>query len=159
MKTFNVYLAGSIGGFTWQEIATWRAAIKRKTYQIEHPQRIHFLDPLRVCKPPADWTVPVSSTYENDPAAASDIILKKDYRDVEVSDALIVKINEQTETFHPQTSIGTIMEIAWAYANRTPVIVLGNHPSYQHAMVKPAIWHWAQDEDDAVNALIDILGI
>lgn len=160
MKTrYNVYLAGSIGGFTWDEIMTWRYAVTRKFNTLHESGLGSFfaLDPMRSASySQFGNTGIVSSVYETDKTAAYDIISKKDFRDVQAADALIVNILKSDTVPH---SVGTLMEIAWAYANRTPVVAIGDHPSYNHPMVREAIWHKVETTDDAVYKLKDIFGV
>lgn len=95
----RVYLAGPINGRTDEECKAWRAEVKRKM-----PAHVVCVDPM-------------ARDYRGREALTVNAIIEGDKRDIQSCDAMIA--------FCPQPSVGTSMEIfyAWFHGLRVLVVV------------------------------------
>lgn len=87
------------------------------------------------------------------PLASSRGIMTRDFFDCTRSDLIVVNLFEA-----PIISIGTIMEIAWAFQNRTPIICImeaGN--MHEHPMISEAIGFPVTNLEEAVDIAQSIL--
>ena len=71
----------------------------------------------------------------------------RDHWDVVTADALVIDF-----THAKQVSIGTIMEIAWAYERRTPVIAIIDE-LHSHPMVLESVTFPVKDLREALHVL------
>lgn len=165
----KVYLAGPITGASWNESEGWRDILKQKarnaSYQsgmkIVRPfEDVKFFSPLRG-KEYLKSETSIKDSYDEHKFSTAKSIMLRDHHDVETSDAIIVNLQGAT-----RVSIGTVMEIAWAYAYRKPVICIIEEPEkletgfaassgniHEHSMLNEAIWWRAKDIDEALYAL------
>src|SRR5262249_50278719 len=90
----KVYLCGPINGCTDAEAKDWRNAVKR-----------HFPDALD----------PMRRDYRGKEAESYREIVELDKRDVEAADVILVN--------YDKPSVGTSMEILWAWLKETPIIL------------------------------------
>lgn len=133
---FQVYLAGPITGLTFSGATDWREAAKAEL----RPYGIHALSPMRAKEYPRDVKGPFSATCEGYGDLSCMLsprgIMTRDRFDATRCDALLVNLLGAKTV-----SIGTVMEIAWADAYRTPIVVAmepkGN--PHEHAMIAEAI--------------------
>lgn len=149
MKT--VYLAGPITGLSWLESEYWRDQIQgvANSKFPELAKGVKFLSPMRG-KDFLQYESKIKDSYTDNPFASSKAIMLRDFHDVSVSDALIVNLS------HCQTvSIGTVMEIAWAYQRRIPVICIQNSQNtlHEHSMLNEAIWWKVNGVAEALDVL------
>ncbi len=91
----KVYLCGPINGCTDEECKDWREAVRARLPDT--------LDPMR-----RDYRGKEAESYRE--------IVELDKRDVEASDVVLVN--------YDKPSVGTSMEILWAWLKETPVIVV-----------------------------------
>ena len=98
----TVYLAGPINDCTDAECRDWR-----KRMQDEIPD-INFLDPMR-----RDYRTPGS---DQDVEAYTNIV-ESDKKDIDDSDVILV--------FHDRPSVGTSMEILYAFDNGKYILTVG----------------------------------
>ena len=149
-----MYLAGAIAGLTGPEIADWRLEANMQLYWRD----IETLSPLRA----KDSLLNGSriSTDFNDYADkgaffTSRGIMVRDFNDVKRCDALLVNLIGLTKP-----SMGTIMELAWAYAMQKPAVVAmeaqGN-PHDLHPMIHEAIAFRVETLDEAIDSVAVIL--
>lgn len=100
----KVYLAGPIAGLSFEECNTWREwAIKD-------------LDPF-IGVSPLRPDMHGRSFYHKDIPTA--VKFDRDYQDVMSCDAILVNLHGAT-----RPSVGTIMEIGWAFMRRIPIVVV-----------------------------------
>jgi hypothetical protein len=139
MKT--VYLAGPITGCNYGECTDWR---KFATEQLENVN-IKGLDPMR-CKDYLANETSLGNDYES-PLSCSRGIMTRDSWDCTRCNVLLVNLLGATKV-----SLGTVMEIAWAWNTRTPIIVViepeGN--PHDHAMIREAIGFRAQSLEEGL---------
>lgn len=125
----RIYLAGPISGNTYQECTNWRV-----DFADLMPESVTCLSPMRG-KEFLQVVGEIDGAYpELGPLASSRGIITRDFFDCTRSDIIVA--NLLTE----KISIGTVMEIAWAFQSRTPVIAImepGN--VHEHPMIDEAI--------------------
>jgi nucleoside 2-deoxyribosyltransferase len=129
----TVYLAGPISGQNYKDATSWR----------EHCESLPgfvWLSPMRakeVLKSSKDLTQHTLSSSVQNFTTTDDFIMTRDYSDVKRSDVLLVNLDVP----HPTPSLGTVMELGWAYDRGIPTIVIDsavhqykNHPMIKHTM-------------------------
>ena len=150
-----VYLAGPIAGTLYADVVDWReqAAVYLNFRNIE------TLSPMRG-KEALAGNGRVADTFRAyDQLGAfytSKGIMTRDHTDVKRVDALLVNLLGATKP-----SLGTIMELAWAYAYGKPAVVViereGNvHDN--HPMIHEAIGFRVETLDEGIDAVAVILG-
>lgn len=149
------YLAGGIAGLVGHDAVDWRHAA-----WLELKERgVETLDPMRA-KTVLSGAAQISRNfhdYEHHGAFfTSQGIMARDFSDVKRCDALLVNLLGLTKP-----SLGTIMELAWAYAMQKPAVVAiepeGN-PHDGHPMIHAAIPFRVHSLAEAVDAVAIILG-
>ena len=82
-------------------------------------------------------------------------IMTRDFNDVKRCDAILVNLLGAEKA-----SLGTVMELGWAYALQKPVVVaiepIGN-PHDRHPMIEETIRFRAPDLDTAIDAVATVL--
>ena len=150
-----VYLAGGIAGLPGADASDWRIDAN----QALEMRNVETLDPMRAKQ--ALSAQPRISTNFNDYAKngaffTSRGIMTRDFNDVKRCDALLVNLLGLTKP-----SLGTIMELAWAYTRQKPAVVAiereGN-PHDNHPMIHEAIPFRVETLDEAIDAVAVILG-
>lgn len=174
MDVKKVYLAGPITGASWGQSENWRDILKRRARKIhiadtdggmqvkvKYPfENVRFYSPLRG-KEYLKGEESIKDSYSEHKFSTAKSIMLRDHFDVETADAVIANLTGAT-----RVSIGTVMEIAWAYAYRKPVICIIEEPEkqeigfaasfgniHEHAMLNEAIWWRARNIDEALDAL------
>lgn len=170
----KVYLAGPITGSSWSQSEDWRNSLKQKAKKftitdtdggmwcdVKYPfEDVRFYSPLRG-KDYLKGPEAIKDSYTEHKFSTAKSIMLRDHYDVETADAVIANLTGAT-----RVSIGTVMEIAWAYAYRKPVICIIEEPEkqeigfaassgniHEHAMLNEAIWWRAKNIDEALDAL------
>lgn len=154
MNRPSIYLAGGIAGLSGDEATDWRiqTAIALSYRDIE------ALDPMRAKLVLSQQ--PWISTNFNDYADCGAFftsrgIMARDFNDVKRCDALLVNLLGLTKP-----SMGTIMELAWAYALQKPAVVAiertGN-PHDGHPMLHEVMPFRLETLDEAIDAVAVIL--
>lgn len=126
----KIYLAGPISGCSFEECTDWR-----DKFTALIPQSIQCLSPMRG-KNFLKGKGIISGSYESDgPFATRRGIMTRDFFDCTRAELIVVNLLEAKKV-----SIGTCMEIAWAFQTRTPLIAImetGN--IHEHPMILEAI--------------------
>lgn len=152
MSNKSVYLAGPISGLTFDDADEWR------THAIA-ALRQHSIDGLSPLRGKAYLrTLGSLSTQCLDEGQAGIMslprsIMARDFHDATHCDVLLVNLLGAS-----RISIGTMMEVAWCYQARTPIVCcmdLGN--VHEHAMVTEAIDFRVSTVDEAVAVCVAIL--
>jgi nucleoside 2-deoxyribosyltransferase len=144
----KVYLAGPISGLTFGESADWRVDVQQQLAAAG----IDAYSPLRA-KDYLDSEGVLEGAYEQHPLSSAKGILTRDRWDVQTSDLVLVNL-VGTE----RISIGTVMEIAYADAKRTPVVLAmepGN--AHMHPMLEQASGFIVNTLEEAVAVTKAIL--
>lgn len=151
-----VYLAGAIAGASYSTVTAWRYG----AYVALRERGIETLNPMRSKTALASQNAGRISTDFNDYAGngaffKSRGIMMRDFNDVRRCDALLVNLLELEKP-----SLGTIMELGWAYALQKPAVVAiertGN-PHDNHPMIHEAMPFRVETLEEAVDAVAVIL--
>lgn len=136
MKHF-VYLSGPMGGCSFEEMASWRQFVRTRL----DSNTLRCIDPTRSFTP---TTVP----YETDKW-----INRRDYSDCVRSQCVLVNFLGMKHL-----SIGTVMEIAWAYQKQIPVVCVCDFDGPQkHPMLRDSIIHEVRTLEEGVAAVKELL--
>lgn len=116
--SFKIYAAGPLAGTDLYAAQEWRDELR---YLLK-PFGIEVYSPLRK----KDLDNPTA-----DPLFGSDAsILTRDHYDCKSADLVFVNLLGSK-----QISIGSVMEIAWAYAYGKPMVIASNTETYNHPML------------------------
>jgi nucleoside 2-deoxyribosyltransferase len=136
MKQY-VYLSGPMGGCTFKEMTDWRAEAEEKL----NSATLKCLLPTR------------SFLEGFAPEETDKWINRRDFFDCVRSQCLLVNLKGMKTL-----SIGTIMEIAWAYQKQIHVVVIGEPGGPQnHPMLKDSITHEVRTLDEGIAAVKELL--
>ena len=149
-----VYLAGAIAGLSGTDATDWRRTAR---YALDD-RGVEALDPMRAKLMLANQER-ISTNFADyaDQGAffTSRGIMVRDFNDVKRCDALLVNLLGLAKP-----SMGTIMELAWAYALQKPAVVAiektGN-PHDSHPMIHEAMPFCVETLDDAIDVVAVIL--
>lgn len=150
-----VYLAGGIAGLTSEAAIDWRLSAARflDVYGIE------TLDPMRAKRHrwPEGSRIGQSFHEYKDAGAffTSKGIMTRDFNDVQRADALLVNLLGADKP-----SLGTVMELAWAFALQKPAVVAieaSGNPHDNHPMIHEAMGFRVPTLDEAIDAVAVIL--
>jgi nucleoside 2-deoxyribosyltransferase len=151
-----VYLAGAIAGLSYTDVTDWRVRAARYLNDC----CIETLNPMRAKSALGDQNGGRISTNYNDYARngaffTSTGIMTRDFNDVKRCDVLLVNLLGLTKP-----SMGTVMELAWAYALQKPAVVaieaIGN-PHDNHPMIAAAMPFRVTTLEEAIESVAIIL--
>ncbi len=150
-----VYLAGAIAGLPGDAAIDWR----KTALSLLSDRDIDALNPMRA-KDRLAGQGKISLNFhdyeKNGVFFTSRGIMTRDFNDVKRCDALLVNLLGLVKP-----SLGTIMELAWAYALQKPAVVAieatGN-PHDNHPMIHEAMPFRVETLDEAIDAVAVILG-
>ena len=156
MRKPLVYLAGGIANLTGAEVINWRLQAAERLAERD----IDSLDPMRAKRHRWAQDGRVSADFHEYASAGmfftSKGIMTRDSTDVRRCDALLVNLLGLK-----QPSLGTIMELGWAYILPRPAVVaieaIGN-PHDNHPMIHEAMPFRVETLDEAIDAVAIILG-
>lgn len=150
-----VYLAGGIAGLRGFEATDWRMEVAE---QLER-RGVETLDPMRrkgILNGPGRISTNFAH-YANEGAFfTSRGIMVRDFTDVKRCDALLVNLRTSEKP-----SLGTVMELAWAYAFQKPAVVVieaDGNPHDGHPMIHEAIPFRVETLEEGIDAVAVILG-
>jgi nucleoside 2-deoxyribosyltransferase len=148
MKTHSIYLAGPISGLSYGESENWRDYVKARL-----PENKEGLSPLR-CKEYLCREGKIEDSYEEMILSSQRGIMTRDFFDSQRCDLMIVNLLGAEKP-----SLGTTMEIAWAFAFKKPLVVVmepkGN--VHDHAMIREAIGYRCTELDQAIDVVKAVL--
>ena len=149
-----VYLAGGIAGLSGAAATDWRV----DAYDALARRDVDTLDPMRAKRTLSEQERISTNFHDYEKSGAfftSRGIMTRDFNDVKRCDALLVNLLGL-----PKPSLGTIMELAWAYALQKPAVVAieatGN-PHDNHPMIHEAMPFRVTTLDEAIDAVAVIL--
>lgn len=149
-----IYLAGPISGRTFAVGNYWRTYAAKQL-----APEIKTLSPLRDKEFLSDLQE-ISAHGEEykhlSPLATSRGVMTRDFYDCTRADVLLVNLLGAE-----RVSIGTCMEIAWAFDRRIPIVcVLGADDVHgQHMMIKEAIDYPCSSLDDGIFLVRSVVGV
>lgn len=155
MKRPLVYLAGGIAGLPGVEAVEWRGQALLSLAN----RNVEALDPMRA-KQALGQQARISTNFHDYEGRGAFFtsrgIMTRDFNDVKRCDALLVNLLGLAKP-----SLGTIMELAWAYAFQKPAVVVieatGN-PHDNHPMIHEAMPFRVVTLDEGIDAVAVILG-
>ena len=149
-----VYLAGPIAGISGVDATDWRhySLARLEIHAIE------CLSPMRA-KHSLVEQEKISTNYHDyekfGTFFTSKAIMARDFNDVRRCDVLLVNLLGA-----PRPSLGTVVELAWAFAMQKPAVVAieaqGN-PNDGHPLIHEAVPFRVETLDDAIDAVAVIL--
>ena len=131
-----VYLAGAIAGIPGTDAVEWRRDVAADLGM----RNIETLDPMRHKRAlyrPERISTDYRDYADRGPFYTSRGIMARDFNDVKRCDALLVNLLGLTKP-----SLGTCMELAWAYALQKPAVVVmeaSGNPHDLHPMLHEAM--------------------
>ena len=157
----QIYLAGPITGCTYKGCTSWREAFKGLLANTMagkdwKPQEVRCLSPMRA-KDYLDQVGVINKDYPSvdfGPLSCSRGIMTRDFFDCCRADILLVNLLGATIV-----SIGTVMEIAWAFQNRTPTIVVMEKENnlHEHPMIWEAIGFRVETLEQAAHTAAAVI--
>lgn len=150
----RVYLAGPIGGLNYSDTTDWREQATRLLHA--HHSKIEGFSPMRGKQfLDTNQIIDASVTPYEHPLATSKGIMTRDFNDCKNADVILVNMGID----HPKLSLGTVMEIAFAYSLQIPVVMVDNSKFQyaNHPMIKEAVGFLAKDLTEAVKITASIL--
>jgi len=151
MSQPKVYLAGPISGTSYGECTDWREHAISRLAQFG----IRGLSPMR-CKEYLSHLTSISADgheYAHLGAFATPrSVMTRDHFDATRCDMLLVNFIDAKIV-----SIGTVMEIAWAFTRQIPVVLASNNDVHKHMMVDEAVGFRAETLEHAIDIAIGVL--
>lgn len=138
----SVYLAGQISGLHWEGSIGWRDYVRKEL----NKSGIASFSPLRAKSYLRPEAV-IQGTYEANVLSSQRGIFGRDFNDCISRDLIFVNYLGATER-----SLGTAMEVAWAYYARKPIVVCiekSGNPN-DHAMLMEAARFRTDNLDEAI---------
>jgi len=130
MGKYGVYLAGPITGCTYDECTDWR-----KDFADSMPESIDSYSPMRF-KKHLDTGTPIEDNYPQHVMCSQRGIMARDYFDCTRANLVVVNLLGAT-----RISIGTVMEMAWAFTHKIPTVVIMEKEGnvHEHSMLREAM--------------------
>ena len=145
----RIYLAGPISGCGFEKCTDWR-----KTFTDLMPESVQCLSPMRGKEFLRDLGAIEGDYPELGPLATSRGIMTRDFFDCTRSDIVLVNFLESGD----RVSIGTCMEVAWAYMARKPLIMISKPNNvHNHPMMAEATGYRVETLEDAAYVCQTIL--
>lgn len=125
-----VYLAGPISGCTYAECTNWRTAFERML-----DSDIECLSPMRGKEALQAYDAMEHTSYARDLMCSDKEILTRDFNDCTRADVVLANLLAPD-----RISIGTVMEIAWSHAARTPLVMVMEEEGnpHDHGLIRAA---------------------
>lgn len=146
---YKVYLAGPITGLDYKGAVDWREDAQKKL----HAVGIVGVSPMRAkdyFKNIKEFSATCKGYEQYSCLSSARGIMTRDRWDATRCDVILVNFLGAQKA-----SIGTIMEIAWADANRIPIVMViedqGN--IHEHGMITEAIGFRVNNLDDAIEVI------
>lgn len=143
----SVYLAGPISALTYDSSEEWRdqfiAMVEPKITCFSPLRNKQFLRGVGV----------IDKSYEMSPLATSRGIMTRDHFDCSHADVVVCNFLNA-----PKVSIGTIIEVGFAYAYRKPLITIMEKGNiHEHPMVDEATGYRVDTVEEAAMIALAIL--
>lgn len=147
--TKRIYLAGGISGYTYDEAEEWRDQVRQalKDYPID------CYSPLRAKSFLRSEGI-IDKSYEYNPLSSAKGILYRDHDDCVKADLLFVNFLKATST-----SVGTAMELAWAFDNQIIVVAVMEKDAQfnTHPMMTECMTYRVETLEDGIHITKAIL--
>lgn len=130
-----IYLAGSITGCTHQETVSWRDEF---THRMKGTG-VKCVSPMRGKSHLKLLDGPIRGSMD-DIACCARSIMTRDRFDCTRATLIVANLHQDYMAKDGKPSLGTIIELGWADANRIPIIaIIDEHGPYEHPMLDEAI--------------------
>ena len=149
----RIYLAGPMGGLTYKEANHWRQFVSRSLYHASDGQIVSF-SPMRGVERPKSSETALTNNDSCRPFVTPRTIIVRDYVDCQKADLIFVNfLGAKT------LSIGTIMEIGFAYAHRIPIVAVieSDNVHANHPMMEEAFTYKVDNLTDGMEAALTFL--
>lgn len=142
----NVYLAGPITGLSYNGCVDWRESVKAKFEDMG----ITGLSPMRHKDYLLNETTIADTHADLSVMSSQRGIFARDEWDVRRCDIVLVNMLGAE-----RVSIGTVMEIAWAWAYKVPVVLVMESQGniHEHSMLREACPFRVDTLDEAVDII------
>jgi nucleoside 2-deoxyribosyltransferase len=145
----KVYLSGPITGLVYEHTMEWRRWATNRLY-LESP-KFRIVNPMRG-KDYLTGVGPLSPQCDQHPKHGAREVMTRDHFDTINADVVLANFLGAQ-----RVSIGTVMEVAWAWDRRIPVVaVMEPDNIHDHAMVIEAIGFRFSTLDDAIQCVIEL---
>jgi nucleoside 2-deoxyribosyltransferase len=150
MSRPRVYLAGPITGYTFDGCTEWRAKAK----EILAGFGIDGYSPMRAKEYLKAEGVLTGSYPEGGLFSSSRNIMTRDYFDCSHADVVLANLLGADKP-----SLGTVMEMAWCYGHKIPLVVAMEEKGnpHEHPMIAEAIGFRCKTLEDALTVVSRIL--
>lgn len=146
-----VYLAGSVSGLTYEGANNWREWVRKRP--AIWGNGIECISPMRGNDHLLE-VIKLEDAYEDNVRTSQRAIMDRCEFDVHRADVVLVNLLEAQ-----RPSFGTVMEVAWAYHARKPVILaMDANNIHEHAMIRQAATYRVMSLDEAVELTAMTLG-
>ena len=152
-----VYLAGPIANCTVEGATDWRTLA---TSELFHNYGIDTRDPMRAKAEGFRKYGKIGSNFneysKEGTFFTSKAIMTRDFNDVKQTDALLVNLLGVKIP-----SLGTVMELAWAFALQKPCVVCieeSGNPHDNHPMIHEAMGFRVTTLEEGIHSVAVILG-
>jgi nucleoside 2-deoxyribosyltransferase len=144
----TVYLAGPITGLDYQGCTEWRDSFSERLDDMSRGQ-IVGMSPLRGKKYLENTGIIGHGNEKYGILSSGKSIVCRDYYDVRTCDAVVMNLLGA-----PKVSIGSMFEVAWAYAHSTPLILVIEEDReeniHHHDMLYEMAGYTVNNLDDAL---------
>lgn len=144
----KVYLAGPISGLTYGVAQSWRDYAQDRL-----SPDIAAFSPLRRKQYLSNRGI-IEQSYEDAPLSTDRGINTRDHFDCKTSDLILCNLLDVE-----RVSIGTVMEIAWAFAYRVPLVlaIAKSGSVHDHPMIRECTGFRTDELDHAIDMTKAIL--
>lgn len=151
----KIYLAGPITGLLHADTIKWR---DKFTAAFEGTN-IQCFSPMRGKDHLALLDTAIAGSYPEDILACEKAIMTRDRHDCTKCDLVVMNLLKAYMPPSGKVSVGTIIEIGWADANRVPIIAIMDKEGspYEHPMVNQAVGFRCETIEQAVETAKIIL--
>lgn len=148
MRRPSCYLAGPISGLTYDGAQEWRDYVRQSL-----APEIECYSPLRY-EHHLKQHVVLEQAHDYHPLTSDRGIMTRDHYDCMTRDLVFVNLLGAGS----RVSIGTVMEIAWAFAYRKPlVLAVESGSAHEHPMIREATGFRVGSLDEAINVTRAVL--
>ena len=146
-----VFLSGPITGWSYAGCTLWREYVKHNL----EPLGVHCLSPMRAMRH-LSGSLEIRDSYPGDVLACDRGIMVSDSWDCRRCDILFVNLLGTK-----RVSIGTVLEIGFAWENRIPVVLViekeGN--IHDHSMIREATGFRVNTVDEGLLVVMSLLDL
>lgn len=154
MSDYKVYLAGAISGLTFDGANDWRVGAE----EFLAGRGVKGLSPLRgkeYLRALGELSPQCAQEGKAGILSLPRSIMTRDFYDATRCDVLLVNLLGAT-----RVSIGTVMEIAWGFQSRIPVVcAMETGNVHEHAMVNEALGYRTHSLEEALAVTCSVLGV